>query len=317
MHIQEHGATQTELLVPPTAPGSPHNHQLTPQLEDGAPAHELPPSITPSASEVAPESHERLVERVRDVVPDVLPAHVFKLLAIHETAFPDNLLDIVIDTLLEDQSYPKDIKGKAKARAVEEEPAENSGDIGTSADYMQLDSNRRLGAAYRVLCLARFNIHFFRTQLTCIEQRYLRCNFPTLDDMHILEILSLHSGRYAPAYIYLLQHGAIPTSALPIAPNPGKKKRKGGKKKSSLDEEEFLREHTWLIQKLEKHQNSPVMASTTQDDAKEEGDGIECGCCFSNYPFVSFSGCETFVVLIPLRTRWLNAQIPTSFVRAA
>ena len=39
---------------------------------------------------------------------------------IHEPAFPNNLLDVVIDILLEDRSYPKDLKGKAKARATDE-----------------------------------------------------------------------------------------------------------------------------------------------------------------------------------------------------
>jgi len=104
------------------------------------------------------ESLERLVERVREVVPDVLPAHVFRLLSIHETVFADNLLDVVIHILLEDQSYPKDLKGKAKAREEDEEDETTVGfleDTNTNVDYLPLDANWHLGSAYWTLSLVR------------------------------------------------------------------------------------------------------------------------------------------------------------------
>lgn len=282
------GEVQTRPLLPPVAPDSPQqsDHQLTPPLEHVPLAHESPPPAD-ATSEAAPEPHERLVERVREVVPDVLPAHVFKLLAIHETAFADNLLNVVIHILLEDRSYPKDIKGKAKARASEEKPTEMSGDIDASVDYMDLGTNRHLGSVYQTLSLVRFDFPFIHTLLSCIEQNYLRCNFPDLDQTFILESLSLHSGHYAPTYLYLLQSGATPTSAVPVTPILGKRKGKGTGNKSSLDEKEFVKEHAWLVQKLESHRGSPAPDSTTQD--VEEGEEIECGCCFSSYPFVSFS----------------------------
>jgi hypothetical protein len=152
---------QPRPLTPPatTAPGV-SNRQLTPLLEHGPlPYKSLPPVSTP-ASEVTPETHERLVERVREVVPDVLPAHVFGLLAAHETVPRNDLLNVVIHILLEDRSYPKDIKGKGKARAAGEKPAENSGDTNTSVDYTCLDAGRRLGRVYRNLSIVRINVLF-------------------------------------------------------------------------------------------------------------------------------------------------------------
>jgi hypothetical protein len=92
----------------------------------------------------------------------------------------------------------------------------------------------------------------------------------------------LHENRYVPTYLYLLQHGASPFSILPVAPEPGK--RKVMARKPSNDEEEFMKEHTWLVQKLETRQASPV------PDLTSEGEGVECGCCFMTYPFVSFPG---------------------------
>jgi TRIAD3 protein (E3 ubiquitin-protein ligase RNF216) len=122
----------------------------------------------PPLSQGLQESHEVLVERVREVVPDVLPAHVFNLLDQHKAAFSDNLLDAVIHTLLEDQSYPKDLKGKGKARGAEGNPSENPGDVNTSIDYANFDANRSRGPVYRGLCLVRLGrLHCPRCSLTC------------------------------------------------------------------------------------------------------------------------------------------------------
>ncbi len=49
-----------------------------------------------------------------------------------------------------------------------------------------------------------------------------------------------------------------------------------------------MKEHTWLVQKLEMRQSSPLQDTTSEH--LEEGEGVECGCCFTTYPFVSFPG---------------------------
>jgi hypothetical protein len=58
-----------------------------------------------------------------------------------------------------------------------------------------------------------------------------------------------------------------------------------------------MKEHTWLVQKLETRQASPVPDLA---EHLEEGEGVECGCCFMTYPFVSFPGRELPVLLTPL-----------------
>ena len=47
-----------------------------------------------------------------------------------------------------------------------------------------------------------------------------------------------------------------------------------------------MKEHAWLVRRLAKHHDLPV-PDTTPQDMEEEGEAIECGCCFSSYPFVS------------------------------
>lgn len=159
---QELGA-QARPPTPPANTDAPQlpNHQLTPPAERGSLPRESPPRVITPAPEVVLEPHERLVERVREVVPDVLPAHVFELLAAHETNFHNDLLNVVIHILLEDRSYPKDIKGKGKARVSGEKAAEISGDTNTSVDYTHPNAERRLGQTYRNLSIVRVNVTFF------------------------------------------------------------------------------------------------------------------------------------------------------------
>lgn len=152
---------ETKPLTPPAATGTPPlPDPRTPPEHEPLP-HESPPPASADVSEVAPEPepYERLVERVREVVPDVLPAHVFELLGTRDTGVNnrDDLLNFVVHILLEDPSYPKDIKGKGKARAVAEKAAETSEDANTSVDYTHPNPDRRLGLVYRKQSLVRIN----------------------------------------------------------------------------------------------------------------------------------------------------------------
>lgn len=58
-----------------------------------------------------------------------------------------------------------------------------------------------------------------------------------------------------------------------------------------------MKEHTWLVQKLEARQGSPVPDLTSEH--LEEGEGVECGCCFATYPFVSAPGRLAFRLVDP------------------
>ena len=138
-------------------------HQLpyngpTPSPELVPLVREPSPLVATPVSRVGQEPHEVLVERVREVVPDVLPAHVFSLLDQHKGAFSGIFLDTIIHNLLEDPSYPKDLKGKGKERAAKENLLENLGDVDTSIDYANFDANRSRGPVYRGLCLVRLSL---------------------------------------------------------------------------------------------------------------------------------------------------------------
>ena len=75
----------------------------------------------------------------------------------------------------------------------------------------------------------------------------------------------------------------------PLATSRLKAKSKG--KKVARQDPEFDRERHWLLQKLQ--EDAEVAAQITvipEDTLTAEGEGIECGCCFSSYPFVRSRG---------------------------
>jgi hypothetical protein len=126
-----------------------------------------------------------------------------------------------------------------------------------------------------------------RCWLTCGRQPHLHSNFPGVDRNYLSVVLALHKACYAPTYLYLLRQGENPASAVPCSPQEGRVKRKLNSK-AFFAEQEFMKEHTWLVKYLESHDGTTVSGSLP----KAEGDGrdeIECGCCFANYPFVSLS----------------------------
>lgn len=172
---REEQEQESQLESKPLTPAATGTPQLpdrqTPPLEHDPLPHESPPPASADVPEVAPEPYERLVERVREVVPDVQPAHVFDLLATRDTGVNnrDDLLNLVTHILLEDRSYPKDIKEKGRARAAPEEAAETSGNTNTSVDYTHPNPDRRLGKEYQNLSLVRINASFLLKLLTGME----------------------------------------------------------------------------------------------------------------------------------------------------
>ena len=58
------------------------------------------------------------------------------------------------------------------------------------------------------------------------------------------------------------------------------------------------------------------------DDEEDDGTGIECQCCFADYPFVRAAIFSSFLSypnhsLLPLSPKWFNAPKLTSFAQLA
>lgn len=222
----------------------------------------------------AQASTDACVARVLEIVPDVEPAHVLGL-AEHFIHNPvnagQNALELVLHTLFENPNYPKvDRKGKRKRTEDDEEGAARGQPV-PKIDY---------GATNREFT---GGIHYFELAL---EQ--LMVDFPYAPKPYLRTQL-LKQRFYAPLHLFLAEKRDPPPYVPKSVPS-----RVNGKGREKHDPE-FEAERQWLLQR----QNAPVSADvqplpdqTNDSDACEEcEDGIECGCCFSLYPFDQMVQC--------------------------
>ena len=117
-------------------------------------------------------------------------------------------------------------------------------------------------------------------------QEQLLLDFPLIPKVHIRKTLLAHNGLYAPTYLYLAEEQNRPSLPYHLKASTS---RTTGKKKAAYDEE-FERERGWLLMKLQEDvdmTDAQVADKMNEQEYGESGDGIECGCCFSTYPFVS------------------------------
>jgi E3 ubiquitin-protein ligase RNF216 len=93
---------------------------------------------------------------------------------------------------------------------------------------------------------------------------------------------------YAPTYIFLEEERK--KEPLPYTPKLTASRAKG-KGKDHVDAD-FDAERLWLLQYFQNKaaRTGPEPAEAVAEEDEDEGDdGIECGCCFSTYPFVRLS----------------------------
>lgn len=100
---------------------------------------------------------------------------------------------------------------------------------------------------------------------------------------HTKAMLALNNNFYAPTHLVLLRQSNMAELPFKLRSSACKVANKG-----KFFDAEFDRERQWLLEKLQSdgavtagHQ--PVVQG--EDEGDGEG-GIECGCCFSEYPFV-------------------------------
>ncbi|KAF7338212.1 hypothetical protein MVEN_02046300 [Mycena venus] len=239
--------------------------------------NEPPPSQLPEADEEPinvdnlpsppPDPIPGFVERVLDILPDALPEHVSDLVRQHYPQSQDQVVETVLHVLFEDPSYPKvDKKGKRK-RVEDDAQGEARGQPKAKLDYGSKDREYKGGVHYDQLA---------------IDQ--LMVDFPFIPKPHIRQTLLAHHCLYAPTHIFLEEEkngGGVLRYTPKTIPSrlPAKGKRK------ALHDAEFEKEREWIKSRVEKE---PV---EVEEESAECEDGIECGCCFSNYPFEKMIQC--------------------------
>ncbi|KAF8212123.1 hypothetical protein K438DRAFT_1806002 [Mycena galopus ATCC 62051] len=215
-----------------------------------------------------PDPIPGFVERVLDVLPDALPEHVFDLVRQHYPQSREQVVETVLHTLFEDPTYPKvDKKGKRKRVEEDDVQGDARGQPKPKLDYGSKDREYKGGVHYTDLA---------------IEE--LMLNFPLIPKPHIRRTLLEHHSLYAPTHIFLAEEKSR-GGVLPYTPKtiPSRVAAKG--KRKALHDAELEKEKEWI-----KSRAHDIQADA-EEPSEECEDGIECGCCFSTYPFEKMIQC--------------------------
>ncbi|KAJ7109483.1 hypothetical protein C8R44DRAFT_635668 [Mycena epipterygia] len=289
----------------PGAAGPSRRKQPTPLLQhkkdassgslENIPTRRRPPKsksvplFLPSDEENEPPEYERLheeaivvdnlpspppdpipgyVAQVLEIIPDVDPEHAFSLVRQHYPQSGDQVVEPVLHALFEDPTYPKlDKKGKRKRVEEDDLPGDARGKPKAKLDYSSKDREYKGGVHYPDLSLNQ-----------------LMLDFPLIPKPYIRRTLLDHHSLYAPSHIFLAEEkrrGGV----LPYVPKtiPSRAIAKG--KRKALHDPEFEKEREWIASRAYEEQ------ADVEEEYIDEGDGIECGCCFSTYPFDKMIQC--------------------------
>ncbi|KAG9309994.1 hypothetical protein JVU11DRAFT_10028 [Chiua virens] len=251
-------------------PGSDDGHEVVVSVAQDIPdatlvdVHPLPEPPAPQLPAPIDPFDDHLV-RVLEIVPDVQPAHASLLIEQFMQSQPVNVVEFVIHALFENPSYPKmDKKGKHK-RDEPDDDSDRRGSPKLKVDYTRKDRVYNCGPGY-----------FERS----LEQ--LMTDFPRIPKPHIRSRL-VDNRFYASTYLLLAEE--LKQEALPF-----KLKSTNsvvGKGKARQDPE-FDKEREWMllrIAELAGERDAALATSVNEQEYEDNGAGIECGCCFSEYPF--------------------------------
>jgi TRIAD3 protein (E3 ubiquitin-protein ligase RNF216) len=119
-------------------------------------------------------------------------------------------------------------------------------------------------------------------------QEQLLVDFPYIPKPHVRKTFFANNALYSPTYLFLTEEKKkkrLPYNTKTIP------SRVTGKGKAKQDPA-FDEEREWLMLKLQREValiDAEVAEQVNEQEYEDCVDGIECGCCFSTYPFVCLS----------------------------
>ena len=251
------------------------------------------------------------VAQVLEIIPDVLPAHVFSLLEQYYPNSKDKVVETVLHVLFENPDYPKaDTKGKRKRDEHEDERV-----VRPKIDYGNKNRQFDRGLWYTPLALVSGHLPRRGPSLNIGSQESLESEFVDIPTAHIRQTFKEYNALYAPTYLALLEQQRSNAPPYRMMSRP---RHKGKGKHVQQQDDDLEREIQWVREKLEEEQAKRAAEVEEELRLQEEG-GIECGCCFSEYPFVrTLYPVISTSLLTPIhRTRWCSAQRRTCSARRA
>ncbi|KAJ7741519.1 hypothetical protein DFH07DRAFT_837532 [Mycena maculata] len=210
------------------------------------------------------------VAQILEIIPDVDPEYAMSLVRQHHPQSQDQVVEPVLHALFEDPTYPK-VDKKGKRKRVEDDGQDGHGKYkAAKLDYGSKDREYKGSVHYPQMC---------------IDQ--LMLDFPYIPKPHIRRTLLDQHSLYAPTYLFLAEEKH--SGALPYVPKtiPSRAPVKG--KRKALHDPEFENERDWITSRVQEDAHAAEKA--VEEECVDGEDGIECGCCFSNYPFDKMVQC--------------------------
>ncbi|ELU38545.1 IBR domain-containing protein [Rhizoctonia solani AG-1 IA] len=209
---------------------------------------------------------EVAIQQVLDVIPNVDKSHLQSLVAHHMASGSEDVSTVIISHLLEHPDYPK--AGKRKSEAVVTSIPKRP-----KIDYMADDREAITDTAYISVALVRFAS--FRDLARGINLFHLG-----------------PPAHYAPTFI-VLKEDIKDGSKFLVKKSSKRTEKSRGKGKAPPKSEDFDAERIWLLGYLGRSPGGCddcvdqdfVDEKAELEECEQNGTGLECGCCFGDYPF--------------------------------
>lgn len=233
-------------------------------------AASLPPSKPGALLEnvaVEADDFDGFVAQVLEIIPNVLPEHARKLIEQHYPSRKGQVVETVLHLLFEDPSYPKsDPKGKRKLSEMAGSVNDEQRNTKVKLDFGCKDRESEGGPNY---------------VNSAMQQLY--ADFPRIPVAHVRGRFFANNSLYAPTYLLLHEEAKIQPLPYKLKPETRHGKGKGVLRHDA----ELVKEMEWVQLRL---QEEPSAQAADQGEEDEEN-SIECGCCFSIYPFEKMIQC--------------------------
>ncbi|QRV85512.1 TRIAD3 [Ceratobasidium sp. AG-Ba] len=206
---------------------------------------------------------ERAVVQVLNVIPNVDPEHLRALVLSFESQNQEvDISTSIISQLLENPDYPKIETNKRKGGEDESGPSKR-----VKVDYLAEGRVPPKEISY----------------LNYALDHLVRVDFPQIPKDYIKKVFFNCKSLYAPSY-FALRADLEAGNKFITKKTTSRSESSRGKRKALAENKDFDMERRWLLEHLEEEAIKKAEEAELAE-CEKNGTGVECGCCFGDFPF--------------------------------